>query len=222
MLQEQKNSLLSSINNSLLIDPFRECGRDFFCSYFCTMTDEIQRAFEVVKNGGVILYPTDTVWGLGCDPGNDKAVQKVMDIKNRPEGKSMILLVPNEQLLNRYVKEIPEVCYDLIDFAVEPLTIVYPNAQHMSTLIPAEDNSVGIRITNNEFCQKLMLKLKSGIVSTSANLSGEPTPVSFSQINPIILEKVDYVVDLPQLKGSNKPSQIIKIKANSEIQIIRK
>lgn len=186
------------------------------------MIQEIEKAAEVIRNGGVILYPTDTVWGLGCDPKNDEAVQKIQEIKNRPENKSMILLVPNEQILNRYVKEIPTVCYDLLDYATEPLTIIYPGAQNMSKFIPANDNSIGIRIPENDFCIKLMLKLKTGIVSTSANLSGNPPASSFEDMDPEIIKRVDYVVNLPQMKGTSKPSQIIKIKQNSEVEIIRK
>jgi L-threonylcarbamoyladenylate synthase len=186
------------------------------------MQEEINKAIDVIKKGGVILYPTDTVWGLGCDPKNDSAIEKIFKIKNRKEGKSLILLVPNEALLQRYVKEIPEVCYDLIDYAVEPMTIIYPMAQNMSKLIPANDNSVGIRITKDEFCKQLTQKLKSAIVSTSANVSGEPTPVNFSDLNEDILNNVDYIVNLPAHKGTAKPSQIIKIKGNSEVEIIRK
>ncbi|MEX1001178.1 MAG: L-threonylcarbamoyladenylate synthase [Crocinitomicaceae bacterium] len=186
------------------------------------MKEEIEKAAEIVRNGGVILYPTDTVWGLGCDPANDKAVEKLIAIKNRPAEKSLIILVPDEALLQRYVKEIPEVCYDLIDYATSPLTIIYPQAQHLSPLIPAEDNSIGIRLTKDEFCVKLMKKLRSGIVSTSANLSNSPTPLSFHEISEEIKHNVDYVVPLTNHKGTTKPSQIIKIGANSEVQIIRK
>ena len=186
------------------------------------MKGEIEKAVDVIRAGGVVLYPTDTVWGLGCDPTNDKAVEKILDIKNRPEGKSLIILVPSEAILQRYVKEIPNVCYDLIDAADKPLTIVYPNAQHVSNLISAEDNSLGIRLTKNDFCVQLMNKLKSGIVSTSANISGEPTATTLNEVSELIKRKVDYIVNLPEIVGTTVPSQIIKIKINGEFEIIRK
>lgn len=186
------------------------------------MHKEIEKAAEVVRNGGVILYPTDTIWGLGCDPNNEEAINKILEIKNRPANKSLIVLVPNEQLLNRYVKEIPEVCYDLIDFAEKPLTIVYPEGQYLSDKITAEDGSVAIRMTKDEYCKKLMLKLKSGIVSTSANVSGNVSAVSVHDVDQEIKEKVDYVVDLPDYLGSGVASQIIKIGDDSSVEIIRK
>ncbi|MFT4601816.1 MAG: L-threonylcarbamoyladenylate synthase [Arenicella sp.] len=186
------------------------------------MKTEIDKAAEVIQNGGVILYPTDTIWGLGCDPKNEKAVQKIFDIKKRSDNKSMIVLVNSEQLLGRYVKEVPEVCFDLIDCATRPLTIVYPKGQYVSDKLKGEDDSLGIRITNDEFCKKLIQKLKSGIVSTSANVSGESNPENFDSVNQTIKDQVDYVVDLPQLSKDNSPSQIIKISAKGEIEIIRK
>ncbi|MBD3636877.1 MAG: threonylcarbamoyl-AMP synthase [Crocinitomicaceae bacterium] len=186
------------------------------------MLEEINKATEVIKNGGVILYPTETVWGLGCDPTNDTAIDRILEIKKRPENKSLIILVPSEAILQRYVKNIPEVCYDLIDFADRPLTIVYPDAQHLSEKLTAKDNSIAIRLTKDEFCRKLMQKLKTGIVSTSANISGNPPPVAFHDISEEIKNNVDYIVNLPDRKGTGTPSQIIKIKANSEVEIIRK
>lgn len=186
------------------------------------MKEEIEKVAEVVRNGGVILYPTDTVWGLGCDPSNDEAINKILDIKKRPSGKSFILLVPSEALLQRYVKEIPEICYDLLDAATQPLTIVYPGAQYLSKLIPAEDNSVAIRLTKDPFCVQLMNKLKFGLVSTSANFSGEKSPAKLAEVSPEITNQVDYVVNLPQHVGTAVPSQIIKIRQNGEFVIIRK
>lgn len=186
------------------------------------MKEEIEKAAEVIRNGGVILYPTDTVWGLGCDPTNDKAIEKILEIKNRPEGKSLIILVPSEAILQRYVKEIPDVCYDLIDAASSPLTIVYPNAQHLSNLITAEDNSIAIRLTKNKFCVELMNRMRAGLVSTSANISGEQTATTLKQVSKQIISKVDYIVNLPEIVGTNVPSQIIKIKTNGEFKIIRK
>ena len=171
--------------------------------------------------GGVILYPTDTIWGLGCDPTNDAAINKLLQIKNRSSLKSLVVLVHNESLLQRYAKEIPEVCYDLLDFADKPLTIVYPNAQHVSAAVTADDNSIAIRLTKDEFCTQLITRLKAGVVSTSANRSGEAAPISFEEVSEEVKNSVDYVVNLPGRLGTSKPSQIIKIKKNSEVEIIR-
>ncbi len=190
--------------------------------YFCIVEKEIKKAVETVKSGGLILYPTDTIWGLGCDPNNDKAIEKINQIKQRTDAKNFIILVDSERLLNRYVKEIPEVCYDLIDYAVKPLTIVYPKGQYVSKKVLADDGSIGIRLTKDEFCKQLIQKLKSGIVSTSANISGTPSPKDFKDISPEIINQVDYVVNLPLAQKDASPSQIIKITEKSEITIIRK
>ncbi len=186
------------------------------------MENEINKAIEVLKNGGVILYPTDTIWGLGCDPNNEKALQKIIDIKQRSSDKHFIILVDSERLLQRYVKVIPEVCFDLIDYAVKPLTIVYPKGKNVSKQVLADDGSIGIRIVKNEFCKKLIQKYKSGITSTSPNKSGEPTPVKFEDIDENIKKQIDYIVNLPSEKTGNAPSQIIKIGEKSEVTILRK
>jgi len=182
---------------------------------------EIHKAVETIKNGGVILYPTDTIWGLGCDPNNDKAIEKINQIKQRNEAKNFIILVDSERLLSRYVKEIPEVCYDLIDYAIKPLTIVYPKGQYVSKKVLADDSSIGIRLTKDEFSKKLIQQLKSGIISTSANMSGSSSPKNFKDISPDIINQVDYVVNLPLANKNTTPSQIIKITDKSEVTIIR-
>lgn len=186
------------------------------------MKEEIEKAVEVIRNGGVILYPTDTIWGLGCDPKNEEAIQKIMDLKQRPPGKSLIVLVNNEGLLQRYVKDIPEVCYDLIDYSARPLTIVYPNGQYVSNQILAEDKSIAIRITKDNFCSQLINKLKFGLVSTSANISNQSFDGSFENIPESIKNGVDYIVNLPLANKSGQASQIIKISEKSEVTIIRK
>jgi L-threonylcarbamoyladenylate synthase len=183
---------------------------------------EIEKAAEIVRNGGVILYPTDTVWGLGCDPNNEDALAKISALKKRTDGKSFILLVNNESLLSRYVKEIPDICYDLIDCADAPLTIVYPQGQYVSKKVMAEDGSIAIRITKNEFCTGLINKTKSAIVSTSANISGKNTATKLEEIDDEIKYGVDYIVDINTKETASNPSQIIKIGANSEVEIIRK
>lgn len=186
------------------------------------MKSEIEKSVEIIKNGGIILYPTDTVWGLGCDPNNDSAIEKINKIKKRATEKSFILLVNSEQLLNRYAKIIPEVCYDLIDFAEKPLTLIYPESQFVSSKITGEDNSIAIRIVKNKFCEQLISRLKHGIVSTSANVSGEKFPSKYTDISKDILDQVDYIVDSSFEIKDKQPSQIIKIAENGEISIIRK
>ncbi len=189
--------------------------------YFCPVKNEIEKALKVIQEGGVILYPTDTIWGLGCDPKNEKAIQKLNAIKERDHSKNYIVLVNSESLLNRYVKEIPEVCFDLIDCAEKPLTIIYPQGQYVSDSILAEDGSLGLRICNTSFCNGLISRMKSGITSTSANISGNPSPLKFEDISEEIKSRVDYIVNLPDNKESNA-SQIIKIGTRGEIKIIRK
>ena len=186
------------------------------------MKQELDKASEVIKNGGVILYPTDTIWGIGCDPTNDKAIEKLLEIKQRDPNKSLIILVNNEALLQRYVREIPEVCYDLIDYADRPLTIVYPNGQYVSKYVLAPDNSIAIRITKDAFCQQLIQRIKCGLVSTSANISNEAYGGNLENLPDAIKNGVDYIVNLPIKNKSGQASQIIKISQNSEVTIIRK
>ena len=165
------------------------------------MEEELKNALEVLRKGGTLLYPTDTVWGLGCDARNKEAVNKIFKIKERAEYKSMVVLVCDDKMINRYVKEVPAIAWDLIEAAGnDPLTIIYPDGRMLAENIIAADGSVGIRIVRDEFCKNLIHKFGKPIVSTSANISGEPTPVSFSEINPKIMNKVDYIVNLRQLK----------------------
>lgn len=177
---------------------------------------------EILKNGGTILYPTDTIWGIGCDATNEEACQKILDLKNRPEGKSFVLLVDSFAMLERYVPDFHEVCYDLVDFASKPLTIVYPGAKGLAPSVLAEDGSVGIRITKDALCRKLIQGLKKPLVSTSANISGENAPVSFSEIHPSIKAGVDEIIMERTEEKMSKPSQILKIGLSGEIKIIRK
>ena len=188
------------------------------------MKEQINKAYQTIKEGGIILYPTDTIWGIGCDPKNENAIAKINKLKQRTSSKNYIILVDSERLLSRYAKIIPEVCYDLIDFAEKPLTIIYPKGQFVSKSVMANDGSLGIRIVKQEFCVKLIQNLKSGIISTSANISGTKSPIAFNTVPDEIKKGVDYIVDLPQYqKTENKqPSQIIKISENSEVTIIRK
>lgn len=186
------------------------------------MKEEIKRSADVLRKGGIILYPTDTVWGIGCDATNEGAVQKIFKIKQRSEAKSMIVLVAEPHQVSFYADE-PAVAKDLVEFAEKPLTLIYPKAKGLAKSIIAEDGSIGIRVVKDEFCQQLIDFLHKPIVSTSANISGEPSPGNFSEISDLIKTSVDYVVNLRQEeKGKNTPSQIIKIGMDGLIQIIRK
>jgi L-threonylcarbamoyladenylate synthase len=187
------------------------------------MEEEIKRALEVLKAGGTILYPTDSIWGIGCDATNEAAVKKVYGIKNREEAKSLILLLDEESKLNKYVKEVPAAAWDMIEFAENPLTIIYSGAVNLPVNVINQDGSVAIRVTKDLFCRQLIRKLGKPIVSTSANKSGEPFPKSFKEITPEILQGVDYIVNLRQKEQQvSKPSVIIKIEANGVFSFIRK
>ena len=187
------------------------------------MEEEIKNALAVLHKGGTILYPTDTVWGIGCDARNKEAVNKIFKIKQRAEYKSMVVLVCDEKMVNRYVKEVPALAWELIETAEEPLTLIYPDGRMLAENIIAADGSVGIRIVKDEFCKNLIHKFGKPIVSTSANVSGEPSPNSFNDIKLDIMNKVDYIVNLRQKEINNtKPSTIIKIAMNGEFKIIRK
>lgn len=185
--------------------------------------EEIAKAVEVLRSGGVILYPTDTVWGLGCDATNKEAVARIYEIKHRSDSKSLVLLASDLDMICRYVKVVPEIAVDLVNVSVSPMTIVYPDAVGLAENVVAEDGSVGIRIPMNDFCVKMVSKLRRPIVSTSANVSGEPTPKCFAEISDTIRSSVDYVVDSKLESGATgKSSSIIKVGVDSEIEIIRK
>ena len=188
------------------------------------MEVQINKAIEVLKSGGVILYPTDTIWGIGCDATNPEAVKKVFAIKKREESKSLVTLVSDLDMLARYVKEIPEAALDLIEVNDTPMTIIYPQAIGLAENVIAEDGSVGIRIPMNEFCRQLCFRLRKPIVSTSANISGENPPKGFKDISQDIKDAVDYTVhpSMEEKNSTHKASQIIKIGLKGEIQIIRK
>ncbi|MET0570830.1 MAG: L-threonylcarbamoyladenylate synthase [Pedobacter agri] len=187
------------------------------------LKDEINKALEVIKNGGVILYPTDTIWGLGCDATNAAAVDKLLKIKNRPAEKSLIVLLDVDSKLQSYVKEIPEVAYDLIEYAENPLTIIFSDAKNLAANVINADGSVGIRIVKHDFCTPLIQRFRKPIVSTSANLSGKPSPKFFDDIDPEILDAVDYVVDFEQEnRNIKKPSTIMKLTPSGQFEFIRK
>ncbi len=187
------------------------------------LREEVNKALEVLKQGGLILYPTDTIWGIGCDATNKEAVEKVYALKNRSESKSMIVLLDSDSKLQSYVREIPDVAYDLIEYAEHPLTIIYSNAKNLAENIINEDGSIGIRITNHPFCKELLQRFRKPIVSTSANISGQKSPANFSEIDEEIINGVDYVVDFEQEDLSiKKPSTIMKLEPDGRFVFIRK
>ena len=185
------------------------------------MEKELKLALEVLKQGGTILYPTDTVWGIGCDATNPEAVAKVYHLKKRVESKALICLVADDRMIKKYVKQVPEVAHDIFSITNHPITIIYDNAQNLAPNLIADDNSIAIRIPDNEFCYRLSRKLNAAIVSTSANISGQPTPTCFKEISQDILKGVDYVVNLHHDKKMAKPSSIIKLGSHGEVKIIR-
>lgn len=182
----------------------------------------MQEVVQVLNNGGIILYPTDTIWGIGCDATNARAVEKIYRIKVRDRSKSLIVLVENMDVLSEYVQEVPDVAHELIERIHEPLTIIYPQARNIARNAVAEDGSIAIRIPKNDFCQSLLKAFGKPITSTSANISGDPSPLTFGKISQKIKDTVDLVVQPRQQHVSmSKPSSIIKINAGGDIQIIR-
>ena len=199
------------------------------------MNESIQKALEVLRSGGVILYPTDTVWGIGCDATDPEAVAKIYAIKNRQDSKSLVLLASDMDMICRYVKEIPEMAVQLVEVNDKPMTIIYPGAiagekgnmkadrRALAFNTVAEDGTVGIRIPMMDFCQQLVAKLGRPLVSTSANISGEPTPKKFAEISEAIRTAVDHIVDPSIERGSTgQSSSIIKVGLDYSIEIIRK
>lgn len=186
------------------------------------MKDEIKRACEVMQKGGVILYPTDTVWGIGCDATNEEAVKRVFEIKQRADSKAMLVLVDSEAKVDFYVQDVPSVAWDLIEMTTKPLTIIYDGARNLAPNLIASDGSVGIRVTSEAFSKELCFRFRKAIVSTSANISGQPAPAVFSEISEDIKQAVDYVVDYRQDEtGHPKPSSIIKLGRGGVVKIIR-
>ena len=187
-----------------------------------TIREEIRKACEVLQKGGVILYPTDTVWGIGCDATNEEAVKRVYEIKRRADSKAMLVLVDSDVKVDFYVKDVPEVAWDLIQYATKPLTVIYDDARNLAPNLIGEDGSVGIRVTREEFSKQLCFRFRKAIVSTSANISGEPSPRSFAEISDEIKQAVDYIVGVRQDEPAGAtPSSIIKLGAHGEVKVIR-
>lgn len=185
--------------------------------------DDLNKAVEALRKGAIILYPTDTIWGIGCDATNPEAVKRIYEIKQRQDTQSMLVLMENPNLLNSYIKEVPEIAWELIEVTDTPLTIIYPGAKNLASNLLAPDGSIGIRITNEVFTQQLIQRFRKPVVSTSANLSGQKTPQNFAEISEEIKKSVDYIVNFRQddLTRST-PSGIIKVGIGGQIEIIRK
>ena len=184
--------------------------------------EDIRKAVEVLRRGGTILYPTDTIWGIGCDATNADAVRKVFEIKQREDSKALICLVDSEGRLQRYVRNVPEVAWDIIELATRPTTVILNGSNGLAPNLLAEDGSVGLRVTSEVFSQQLCFRFQKPIVSTSANLSGEPSPQTFADIPDAIRNAVDYVCLSRQRDTSrHEPSAIIKLGPGGEVKVIR-
>ena len=186
------------------------------------MNAQIDAAIQVLKEGGIILYPTDTIWGLGCDATNEEAVEKIYRIKRRSDNKSLIVLAANIDMVCKYVKQIPQIAISLMEVNDKPMTIIYPGAIGLAKNVIAQDGTVGIRVPQNDFCKNLITRFHRPIVSTSANLSGTPAPVYYEDISEEILGTADFIVD-PEFEeaATHHASQIIKVGLRNEVEIIR-
>ena len=186
------------------------------------INQEVHNAYEIIKEGGIILYPTDTVWGIGCDASNEEAVKKIYALKQRQDSKSMIVLMNGEKMIYNVFKEIPDVAWEIWDLSEKPTTLILDNPRNVAPNIIAEDKTLGVRIVKEPFCFKLMERMKRPLVSTSANISGMFAPKTFKEISPQIIKGVDYVVNLQQDKVCKNPSTIIKLSLDNQVKIIRK
>jgi L-threonylcarbamoyladenylate synthase len=185
------------------------------------MGEIIDQCIAHLNQGKLLLYPTDTVWGIGCDAANEEAVKRVYDLKEREDSKALICMVAHPGMLRHYVDQVPAVAFDLIDQAQKPTTLIFDEARNIASNLLAKDGSIGMRVASDIFCQKLVGQFGRPIVSTSANVSGQPTPLSFEEIAPAILKGVDYVVPLPELGKSSKPSSVVRLKPDGSVLVIR-
>lgn len=214
-------SIKSLVKVAVFYESFHFFAVFLSCKQGC-MNESIKRALEVLNKGGLIVYPTDTIWGIGCDATNQEAVRRIYELKHRQDSKSMLVLMDSAAKLNAYVSEVPDVAWDLVELSDKPLTIVYPGARNLAPNLVAEDGSVGIRITREIFSKTLCERFKRPIVSTSANVSGQPSPANFGLIAREILDGVDYVVDFRQDETKPaSPSSIIQLSVGGEVKIIR-
>lgn len=187
------------------------------------IAEDIRQAVDTLRQGGLILYPTDTVWGIGCDATREEAVRRIFSLKQREDSKAMICLVDNADRMQRYLRRVPDVAWNLVDYADKPLTLILDEAVNLAPSLIAEDGSVGLRVTRENISRQLCYRFQKAIVSTSANISGQPSPANFTEISPEIIAGVDYVMKSRQNDLSrHKPSQIIKLELDGKITIIRK
>lgn len=186
------------------------------------MKDDLIKAMETLKKGGTILYPTDTIWGIGCDATNDAAVMKVFEIKNRKDTRQMLILIDDAANIKHYVKDVPDIAFNFIEAAERPLSIIFQNGMNLAPSLIGHDHTIGIRVVHDDFCRKLISRFGKPIVSTSANVSGHPPPGSFSKIDPKITDSVDFIVKWRQDDNyQSVPSDIIKFGEDGEIIKIR-
>jgi L-threonylcarbamoyladenylate synthase len=186
------------------------------------MQNMYHEAIQTLKSGGVLLYPSDTIWGLGCDVRNDQAIDKILELKNRPASKGLIVLISKMEQLSEYVEQVPDLAWDLVEFAEDPLTIIYPKGKNVSPSLLGPDGSIAIRLVKDEFCKGLIYRYQRAIVSTSANLSGELSPLNFAGIALSIVDGVDYVLKNPAGEGAaKKASKIVQLGLHGDYKLIR-
>jgi L-threonylcarbamoyladenylate synthase len=186
------------------------------------MQNTIHEAIQTLKSGGVLLYPSDTIWGLGCDVRNEQAIDRILALKNRPSSKGLIVLISKIEQLSEYVEQVPDLAWDLVEFAENPLTIIYPKGKNVSPALLGTDGSIAIRLVKDEFCKGLIYRYQRAIVSTSANLSGEPSPINFASIAPSIISGVDGILKNPVGDGpAKKASKIVQLGLHGDYKLIR-
>jgi L-threonylcarbamoyladenylate synthase len=191
-------------------------------TFVAIMQNMYHEAIQTLKSGGVLLYPSDTIWGLGCDVRNEQAIERILELKNRPVNKGLILLISKMEQLSEYVEQVPELAWDLVEFAEDPLTVIYPKGKNVSPLLLGPDGSIAIRLVKDEFCKGLVYRYQRGIVSTSANLSGEPSPLNFAGIAPSIVAGVAGILKNPAGEGAvKKASKIVQLGLHGDYKLIR-
>lgn len=191
-------------------------------TFVAIMQNMYHEAIQTLKSGGVLLYPSDTIWGLGCDVRNEQAIERILELKNRPVNKGLILLISKMEQLSEYVEQVPEIAWDLVEFAEDPLTVIYPKGKNVSPLLLGPEGSIAIRLVKDEFCKGLVYRYQRGIVSTSANLSGEPSPLNFAGIAPSIVAGVAGILKNPAGEGAvKKASKIVQLGLHGDYKLIR-
>ncbi|NHF61286.1 threonylcarbamoyl-AMP synthase [Flavobacteriaceae bacterium TP-CH-4] len=185
------------------------------------LSGEINKAIQVLEKGGLIVYPTDTIWGIGCDATNEDAVERIYQLKKKEDTKTLSCLVANDFMLEKYLEKVPEIAYDIIDLSEKPVTIIYDKPKGVAKNLIPPDNTLAIRVASDKFCRYLINKFGKPLVATDANISGRPTPLDFQEIDEAILKGADYVVNLNRNQKTGTPSSIIKLGNDSTVKIIR-